>query len=435
MGAISTRSEELYRRAARVLLGGTSRDTTYMAPHPIYAASGEGCRIRDVDGNERLDFHNNFTTLIHGHAHPHVRDAVERQLRCGSCFALATEAEVELAELLTARVPAFERIRFTNSGTEAVMMALKAARAFTGRAMIARCEGSYHGSSDFAEVSTDPTPETWGPGDPLPVPRARGTPPSALGEVVVIPFNDPVAAERILAPHAEKLAAVLVDPLPNRAGLVPAAPEFLPALRQLSERHGIVLVYDEVMSFRLGYQGAQGAFGVTPDLTVLGKVIGGGFPVGAVAGRGEIMSVFDPSPGRPAVPHGGTFTANPITMVAGRATLELLTPEALDRLNALGELARTVLRRAFDDAGVPGQVTGAGSLLRLHLTARPIVDYRSAYPTADEQLQRDGLHRYLLDHGILMAGNGLAALSTPMGEDEVRRLVDAVGSGLRVVAS
>jgi glutamate-1-semialdehyde 2,1-aminomutase len=232
----------------------------------------------------------------------------------GSAFGLPTESEVDLAELLVSRLPSVAQVRFANSGTEAVMMALKAARAHTGRPKIAKCEGAYHGSYDYAEVSLDPTPEAWGRNAPVSVAYARGTPDNVLADVVTIPFNDTEAAVSLIREHGEGLACVLVDPMPNRAGLAPADRAYLEALRKVTREVGALLIFDEVITFRLGYRGAQGIWNIDPDLTTLGKIIGGGFPVGAIGGHRDVMAVFDPRPGKPALPHGGTFSANPVTM-------------------------------------------------------------------------------------------------------------------------
>ncbi|HEY8449744.1 MAG TPA: aspartate aminotransferase family protein [Bacillota bacterium] len=430
----NSRSAQLFRRAQRVLPGGNTRTTVLMDPYPLYAQEGHGCWVTDVDGVRRLDFINNYTSLIHGHAHPEIVRAVQRQVERGSAFALPTESEIELAEALSARVKTFERIRFTNSGTEAVMMAIKAARAYTGRSKIAKCEGCYHGAYDYVEVSLTSTPANWGEPDPQPTPYADGTPATVLGEVVVLPFNDAIVAERLLRRHGHELAAVIVDPMPNRAGLMPADPEFLATLRRLTREIGAVLILDEVITFRLGPGGAQGEFGVEPDLTTLGKIIGGGFPVGAVAGRAEVMRVFEPSSGRIPLPHGGTFNANPVTMAAGLAAMRLWTPDAIERLNHLGDLARRELTAVFQEAGVPGQVSGRGSLLRLHMTDRPLRDYRSAYPDEVARRRLEALFRHLLNDGILLSPTGLMALSTPMGEAEIEQLVAAVRRGLERVA-
>tara|TARA_Y100000588_G_scaffold54309_1_gene51542 strand:- start:309 stop:1637 length:1329 start_codon:yes stop_codon:yes gene_type:complete len=426
----AARSTALFDRACHVMPGGNTRTSVWHSPHPPYAASGAGCRLTDVDGNVYLDFLNNYTSMIHGHANPVVAEAVRKQLEFGTCFAMPTESEIELAELLCGRAPGFEQIRFTNSGSEAVMMALKAARAHTGKPKIAKCEGAYHGSYDFAEVSLDSAPESWGNADPNSVAYSAGTPRSVLDEVIIIPFNRPEESEKILAAHADELACVLVDPMPNRAGLMPATTEYLEMLRRFTTANDMLLVFDEVISFRLGYGGSQGEFGVTPDLTSLAKIIGGGFPIGAVAGAAEVMKVFDPRQGKPLAPHGGTFNANPISMVAGKAAMELLTPEEFERINGLGARARDGVAKAFADAGVDGQVTGAGSLLRIHMTNVPLVDYRSARATAAQSAALTSVVDYMHTNGVLLAETGLCAISTAMGEAEIDEFIDIFAAAL-----
>src|SRR5215212_4337903 len=238
-----------YDRALASLPGGNTRTTVSMKPYPIYAARGAGCRVWDVDGNEYIDCINNFTSLIHGHAHPSLVEAAKRQLALGSAFGLPTESEVDLAELLVSRLPSVEQVRFANSGTEAVMMALKAARAHTGRPKIAKCEGAYHGSYDYAEVSLDPTPEGWGRNAPVSGACAKGTPDNVVADVVTIPFNDAEAAVSLVREHGKELAGVLVDPMPNRAGLAPADKNYLDALRRVTRENGALLIFDEVITF------------------------------------------------------------------------------------------------------------------------------------------------------------------------------------------
>src|SRR5499426_2318698 len=253
-----SKSAALFARAQGVLPGGNSRTTVYMAPYPPYAASGEGCWVTDVEGDRRLDCLNNYTALIHGHAHPAIVEAATRRLALGASFPMPTPEEIELAALLCERLPSAERVRFTNSGSEAVMIALKAARGFTGRPKIAKFEGAYHGSYDWAEVSLSSGSGDWGPADaPTSVAYAKGTPPSVLEEVVVLPFNRTELAVARIEREARNLAAVLIDPMPNRAGLIPARPEFLRAIREVTRAHGICLIFDEVISFRVGYHGAQ----------------------------------------------------------------------------------------------------------------------------------------------------------------------------------
>jgi len=341
-------SAALYQRALKVMPGGCSRNTVLRKPHPLYAERGEGCYVTDIEGVRRIDFANNMASLIHGHAHPAVVSAVTDQLHKGTAFTLATEVEIDYAEHLCNRNPGFEKIRFVNSGTEAVMSCLKAARAFTGHAKIAKVEGAYHGLYDFAEVSQTSKPVNWGDEEkPLSVPVAHGTPASALKEVVVIPFNDAERAIAILDQHADELACVLIDLLPHRVGLVPASQEFVQALHQWTRDNGALLVYDEVITFRSNYGGAQEWYQVRPDLTAMGKMIGGGFPVGALAGRAEVMDVMDPLADKVLFPHSGTFSANPITMTAGLVTMELFDEAAVLKLNALAEYARVQIEEAI----------------------------------------------------------------------------------------
>ncbi len=426
-------SRKLYERACRVMPGGNTRTFLYRSPHPTYVARGDGPYLYDVDGRRHLDFENNFTTLIHGHNFAPVRQALEAQICHGLCYAGPTESEVALAELLCGRVDSFEQIRFMNSGTEAVVMAIKAARAFTGRTKIAKCEGAYHGSYDPVEVSLDPNPDNWGEGPPAKVPFNRGVPQSAFEEVVILPFNDLETSQEILAQHASDLAGILIDPIAAKIGLVPIERDYLRLLRKICNAEDILLISDEVLNFRLSFTGAIDQFGVAPDLCVLGKIIGGGLPIGAVAGRKEVMSVFDPRSGRPAVSQSGTYTANPLSMVAGIAAMEALTPSAFHDLNELGAIARRRIGALFEELEVPAQVTGMGSLFRIHYKQGPIRCYRDAYPTVREREAFDRLLGAVRHHGVMLSSSGLGALSTPMTEVHVDQLADALRVGCAAV--
>src|SRR5258708_6791873 len=307
-----SRSAELYARARAVMPGGNTRTTVFSAPHPAYFASAQGPLVTDVEGQTRLDFVNNYTALIHGHAHPRILEAVTRQLTLGTAVSFPTETEVRLAELLVERVNSIERVRFTNSGTEAVMMAIQAARAFTGKSKIAKFEGCYHGAYDYAEVSVGPRPDQAGDSlAPRSVAESAGVAHSAADEVIVLPFNHPDAVERILHKHAGELAAVLVDPLPHRSGFLDPIDEFMPRLRKMTRDLDILMISDEIISFRLGYHGAQGRYAYSADLTTLGKIIGGGFPVGAFGGRAAIFHVLGPPRSDRFVAHGGPCARNP----------------------------------------------------------------------------------------------------------------------------
>jgi glutamate-1-semialdehyde 2,1-aminomutase len=425
-------SAALYERAKASLPGGVSRNTVLRMPHPLYADHAAGCRVTDIEGVERIDFANNMASLIHGHAHPEIVRAVQTQVARGSAFTLATEIEVDYAELICARSTSFDQVRFVNSGTEAVMGAVKAARAFTGRPKIAKVEGAYHGLYDFAEVSQTSKPENWGDSDrPESVAVAHGTPSTVLEQVVIIPFNDPETAISILDEHRGDIACVLVDPMPHRVGLVPADTEFVHRLREWTENDGSLLVFDEVITFRTELGGFQDRFHVKPDLTALGKMIGGGFPVGAIVGSREVMQVMNPLTETVRFPHSGTFSANPVTMTAGITAMRLYDESAVQRLNSLTLRAVEGVREAIGRTGVPACVTGGGSIFRVHLKPSPPQNHREAFMTADESTRLSVLLDHLLEAGFMMINTCSAALSTAMGEAEIDALVAAIERGLR----
>ena len=431
-----SRSAELYQRAQQVMPGGCSRNTILRKPHPVYVERGEGCYVTDIEGVKRVDFANNMASLIHGHAHPAVVEAVSAQLARGSAFSLGTEVEVLYAEYMCQRNPAFEKIRFVNSGTEAVMGCLKAARAYTGRAKIAKVEGAYHGLYDYAEISQTAAPGNWGALDhPASVPVAYGTPPSAVDDVVVIPFNDPERAIAILNQYADQLACVLVDPMPHRVGLVPASAAFIRALRRWTEENGALLVFDEVIVYRSNYCGAQEWYDVRPDLTAMGKMIGGGFPVGALAGRAEVMDVMNPLADKVLFPHSGTFSANPITTTAGLVSMQLFDRPAVERLNRLADLARSRIAEAIRLADMPACVAGAGSMFRIHMKPELPANYRAAYADPVESKLAKALVDHLFDHGIVMIETCSGTLSTVMGETEIDLLSEAMVTGFRKARS
>ena len=288
--------------------------------------------LRDVDGNSRTDFINNFTSLIHGHAHKDVLAAVMSQLPSGTAYASPTQGEIELAEELKRRVPSIESMMFNNSGSEAVLGAVRAARAFTGRTKIAKFEGAYHGSYDYVAVSGKSVPTSSNDADaPVATADSEGLHPSAVEDAVVMRFNSISSVERALEAHGTELAAVIVEPICGSAGMIPAEHEFMRALRRETERRGILLICDEVIALRLGIGGGQGEYGIRPDLTSMAKIIGGGFPIGAFGGRRDIMEVFAVGGKGPRALHLGTFNANPISTCAGLATLRALDAAAFGR--------------------------------------------------------------------------------------------------------
>ena len=421
------RSKALFERAQRSMPGGNTRTGVYFSPFPMYLARGEGAFVHDVDGNVLLDFMNNNTALILGHSHPAVVEAVREQAARGTGFNRPTEWEVEMAETLCGRVPSLERVRFCNSGTEAVICALRAAKAHTGRSKIAKFEGAYHGSGEYAQISHVPAlgPEL-GPDDrPRSVASSPGVSEGVVGDVVVLPFNDPDACEAIIDRYSGELAAVIADPISSGAGFTLPRDGFLSRLRALTEDAGIVLVFDEVISLRVRTGGAQEYYGVRPDLTCMGKIIAGGLPGGAFGGRADIMARFDPLAST-RILQAGTFNANPLTMAAGMATLRLMDEEALRRLEGLTRALEGELNAVFREKGVAAVCTSIGSLFRIHFLPERPRNYREA--ARDDGLMQQWLFFRLLAQGIHLSQGG--ALSAPMEEEHVERLVSGVRRSL-----
>ena len=408
--------------AEKYLPGGSSRGTAFFDPYPHFIERGEGHYIYDADGNSLLDFMINATSLILGHAHPDVTAAIQEQAARGTAFTGPTDPQVRLAKILTERVPSLDLIRFTNSGTEGTMMAIRAARAYTGRQKIAKFEGGYHGAHEYVSVSVRPPLEKLDPSGPTPIAEHPGLPDSILEQVIVLPYNDLDWCERVLRQNASELACLIMEPVVSSFGYLPGDIEFLRGLRDLTTEMGIVLIYDEVQSFRIAPGGAQETLGVIPDMTSFGKIIGGGTPVGAFGGRADIMELFDPTSGA-AIPHAGTFNANPVTMAAGEVVMNHLTPEVYDRMNALGGELRAKLSAVFDEFEIPAQVTGIGSLFGVHFTPEQIRDYRSVVHS--DQTMRKALFTGLLNEGILLQTGTAGAMNSLTTTDDIDSLVDA----------
>lgn len=409
-----------FARARRVFADGTTRVTIERDPVPRYIARGEGAYLIDVDGRRFLDLNANFTTLIHGHRFEPVVVAVSEQLQSGSCFASPTYAEIELAELICERVPGVDTVRFVNTGSEAVMFAIKAARAFTGRTRIAKIEGAYHGAYDWVEVSQISAPENWGSAaEPAAVPYYHGMPSTVLDEVVTLRFNAAKDAAELIARHGADLAAIVIDPMPSRAGLIAPTPAFIAAVQDAARQHGVLIVADEVLNFRQAYEGASARHGLKPDLFTFGKIIGGGLAVGAVGGRSEVMDVFSADGRRPLLPQGGTFSANPLSMVAGLASMRALDRAAFAHLEALGNRIRDQIQTSIERRGVPFSVSGAGSLFRIHPKRDLPREFREAHLSAVEAKVMLELTRACATAGIVLPFGAAACLSTPMTEKEV----------------
>ncbi|MBL7013524.1 MAG: aminotransferase class III-fold pyridoxal phosphate-dependent enzyme [Candidatus Marinimicrobia bacterium] len=424
MKTFKNTNASIYADAVQVLPGGVSRNTIFHKPHPHYVTGAKGCIVTDIDGVERIDFANNMASLIHGHAYPKIVDAVTKQLRKGTAYTLATEIEVRYAEHLCSRSPGFEKIRFVNSGTEAVMSMIKTARAFTGKPKIARAEGSYNGSYDYVEVSQVSDPDNWGDiAKPNRIPLAYGTPQGVLDDVIIYPFNDLERTIHLLDEDAENIACVLIDPIPHRVGLFEASHEFVEGIYAWTQKNNALLVFDEVITYRTNYGGTQENYKIKPDITALGKMIGGGFPVGAFAGRHDVMKVMDPNESPLLLPHSGTFSANPITMTAGFEAMKDFDKNAVLSLNKLTSKAVAQINEAILEADVPMSISGSGSMFRLHPRKHTPSSYRKAYQWPEEK----AVMMKLLDHlfykgNIIMVNTGTCMFSTVMTQKEVDHL-------------
>ena len=414
-------SAALHARARAVMPGGDTRTGTYHAPYPLFIAEGCGCDLVDADGHRYLDTLYNFTSLIHGHAFGPIVDALAAQTVRGTVHGTANALQVELAEMLCRRVPSLERLRFCNSGTEATMGAIRAARAFTGRPAILKMAGGYHGSHDPVSIAMSARDTGLPP----------GITPGVAGEVVVGRFNDLDATAALIERHRDRLAAVIVEPMLGSGALVAGA-AFLAGLRELTRASGVLLILDEVITFRLDTGGLQRAFGVTPDLTSFGKIIGGGLPVGAFGGRADVMATYDPSlPG--TIAHSGTYNGNAATMAAGLAALARFDAPAVQALNAAGDAVRTRLNAAIASAGVAAVVTGYGSLMQLHVTAPPVTTPEAG---ARADLRWVTLmHLALANRGVFSSTRQLYVLPTVATAADLDTFVAAFADALGVVAA
>ncbi|MDQ1739462.1 MAG: glutamate-semialdehyde -aminomutase [Pseudonocardiales bacterium] len=388
-------SRQAHEEATAAMPGGNTRSTLHFAPFPLTMTSGAGCWLTDLDGHSYLDLLGEYTAGLYGHNHPVIRQAVDAALDGGWNFGARGVNETALADLLCARFPSVEQVRFTNSGTEANLLALATAILHTGRRSVLVFDGAYHGSV----LSFD------GGGLPIIVPHRW----------VVGTYNDIADTERLIQQHAADLAAILVEPMLGAGGCVPADPAFLDLLRRGADDTGAVLIFDEVMTSRMSVGGMQHRLGITPDLTTLGKYLGGGMTFGAFGGRLDLMSRYDPrSPD--AVLHAGTFNNNVLSMAAGYAGLsQLFTAEVIEALFRRGEQLRQDLNALSVEAGVRMRWTGMGSLLTAHFQTQPIRTARDIRPEAE---LRELFHLDMLDRGCYLARRGMVALSLEMGDDE-----------------
>ena len=397
------RSADHAAAAARVMPGGDTRAAGHHPPYQLTLVRGEGPWLTDVDGHRYVDLIGNFTSLVHGNAYPPIIAAARRAMEDGTNWPARNVHAVALAEEIVARVPSVEQLRFTNSGSEATMVAVEIARVATGRRLVLMARYGYHGSAPHFEVGT----------------HGHEGP-----ETLVATYGDATEFSAILAERAEEIAAVILEPVMGSGGLLAASADFLAAVQQAARAAGALLILDEVITLRLSTGGAQQVLGLRPDLTAMGKIIGGGFPVGAVGGREELLALCDPS--RPRLFHSGTFNGNPVTTAAGLVSLQHLDQEQIDAMSTRAAGLEDVLAKASADAGLPLSVRRAGSMLQL---------FFSPSPPAATPLRTDGelitaFHLAALNHGVFLAPRGLLALSTVLDdghlEDAGARLSAAV---------
>lgn len=396
-------------RGHSLLPGGYGRTTLAIAPRIPMAIAGAGYLLRDDQGRESIDLHNNFTVMLHGHGHPALVEAAHRAMLDGSCFGLPNVFEIDHARLLLERLPYLDQVRYTASGTEAVMLAVRLARAYTGRNRVVMAHLAYHGLSDVALVTG---------GSAL----QRGIPAGVINDTLETEVNDVNALRRVFEANRGEIAAIFVDPMPNRAGMIKVMPEFWRTARELCDEHGVVLVSDEVIGLRLAYEGAAHSAGVVPDVVAMGKIIGGGLPVGAIAGKFEIMDTLNPLAG--GIEHAGTFSANPVSLAAGLVSMQLFGRAEVDRLNLLGSQLREGVASRVHGSG--WEVRGDGSLFRL-LPTNPDPGRSKAAQSA--------LWWAAYECGVLLGQNGTGSLSTPMDSSVVNDVVAALEQAVKTVAA
>jgi len=410
------KSEALFERALRSIPGGVNspvRAFRGVGGNPPFIARGQGSHIWDADGNEYIDYVGSWGPLLLGHRHPEILEALERALESGTSFGAPTEREVELAEAICDAVPSIEMVRLVNSGTEATMSALRLARAFTGRDLIVKFEGCYHGHVDSLLVKAGSGLATLGIADTAGVPKAFAD------TTIALPFNSIPALEECFARHGAKIAAVIIEPVAGNMGCVPPAPGYLQAVREITGKHGAVLIFDEVMTgFRVAFGGAQQLYGIRPDLTTLGKVIGGGLPVGAYGGRRDMMSLVAPAG---PVYQAGTLSGNPLAVAAGLAMLRHLKahPAIYERLENNGKLLASAAPEGVT-------VNRVGSMFTLFFTDKPVTDFESAQRS--DRARFGEFFRWMLERGIYLAPSQFEAafLSAAHTEEDIQRTTETI---------
>ncbi len=420
------KSKAAFEQAKKVIPGGVNspvRAFKSVGLTPLVIARGEGSRITDIDGQTYIDYVLSWGPLIAGHAHPEVVEAIKRTAEKGTSFGAPTELETKMAELVCERVPSVEVVRMVNSGTEATMSALRLARGYTKRNKILKFEGSYHGHADSLLIKAGSGVATLG------LPDSPGVPESVASHTLTVPYNDLESVKVAFERYGEEIAAVIVEPVAGNMGVVPPLPGFLQGLRDVTTKYGSLLIFDEVMTgFRVHRNCAQGLYGVTPDLTTLGKVIGGGLPVGAYGGKREIMEQMAPVG---PIYQAGTLSGNPLAMAAGYTTLKLMTEEAYELLERLSVRLQAGLERNAEEAGVPMTINRVGSMVCPFFTDKHVINYEVAKQANADMFR--SVFRSLLDGGVNIAPSAYEGwfVSTAHSEQDIDLTIDAHRTALR----
>jgi glutamate-1-semialdehyde 2,1-aminomutase len=418
------RSESIFERARAVIPGGVNspvRACRSVGADPVFIARGSGARVTDADGNQYIDLIGSWGPLIVGHAHPEILEVIRETMASGTSFGAPTEIEVRFAEALRQAVPSMEMVRAVSSGTEATMSALRLARGFTGRAKIIKADGGYHGHADCLLVAAGSGAATLG------IPGSAGVPEGAARDTLVVPYNDLASVERALV--GGDVAAVIIEPVAGNMGLVVPAAGYLEGLRALTTRHGAVLIFDEVMTgFRVAYGGAQARYGITPDLTTIGKIIGGGLPAAAFGGRADIMQKLAPLG---PVYQAGTLSGNPMAMAAGLKAMELLArPGTYERLEQLGQRLGDGFTAAAQAAGIPAVVNRVGSMLTLFFARGPVTDYATA--KAADTVRFGSWFRNMRDRGVFLPPSQFEAMFVSLAhtDQDIDHIITATRAAL-----
>jgi glutamate-1-semialdehyde 2,1-aminomutase len=421
-------SKKMYNRARQTIPGGVNSPVRYYAPFPFFTAKANGSKIVDIDGNSYIDYCMAYGPLILGHGNPRVIEAIRKQIPNGSIFGTPTEIEIEFAEIIAKSVPCVDMIRVTNSGTEATMHAIRLARGFTERNQIVKFEGCYHGAHDYVLVKAGSGTSTFGD------PDSFGIPTDTIKNTIPLPFNNIDVFEKTIEKNGDEIAAVILEPVIGNAGVILPNDGFLQAIRKATAEKGILLIFDEVITgFRLGLGGAQEYYNVKPDIVTLGKIIGGGFPIGAFGGTKKIMSLNSPIGD---VYQAGTFSGNPISITAGLTVLRQLMDgrkRIYDVLRKTGEKMRNGLREQAEDAKVHAQVNGLSSMFQIFLTDNPVNNYKDAKSSDFNKFQR--YHKILLNRGIFVPPSQFETcfLSTVHTNEDIEKTIEVMGSALKEI--